>query len=266
MFSASSMRRNVRWLLRPTGLIADSQTLLDQFKADLNLTQGEVTMFIPDMPNVPPQDVPVLIAQSNISQQGATVTERKIGFCQPIGNMSGVAANLTNTISPKIDAQIYFDLYEHQKVDGAATVTVLQNPKHGIFRLITEADRGSIFSSNSGPLDPANPGYIYLPEQGYLGNDSVTLLVDIGGKTVKEVHYFKVVGHPVNNDGDSEICKKGPFWKITSTLDANGTSSVGRNNYCAGCFPLHPCGAMPVGYCALPDWVYFGLTLSDDCG
>jgi hypothetical protein len=253
MFSASSMRRNARWLLRPTRLVASGQSLLDQVKTDLNLTQGEVTMFIPDMPNVPPQDVPIIIAQANQAQQGVAVTERKIGLCAPIANISGVAPHLGNVLDLKVLAQIYFDSFEPQNVDGSATVTVLQNPKHGVLRLVTEADHLGV-----GVFDPADPGYVYLPEQGYLGNDSAIILVDIGGKTVKEVIYFKVVAHPVGNDGDLEICKKGPFWKITS--------SVGRNHYCAGCFPLHPCGAMPVGYCALPDWVYFGLTLSDDCG
>jgi len=183
-------------------------------------------MFIPDMPNVPPQEVPVMIAQAS-QAQGTSVTEHAIGVCDPIGNMPGVAPNLTNTISPKIQAQIYFNLYAHQKIDGTATVTVLQNPKHGVLRLVTEADRGSLFSSDSGPTDPANnPLYVYLPEQGYLGNDSVTMLVDIGGKRVKEVYYFKVVDHPVNNDGDAEICTSGPFWKISSSLDSNGNSTI----------------------------------------
>jgi hypothetical protein len=210
-------------------LIADTQTLLDQFKADLNLTQGDVTMLIPDMPNVPPQEVPVMIAQANQSQQGATVVERRIGVCQPIANMPGVAPHLGNTLDPKVLAQIYFDVYEHQKVDGTATVTVLQNPKHGILRLVTEADRNILFTG--GALDPADPLYVYLPEQGYLGNDSITMLVNIGGKTVKEVIYFKVVDHPVGNDGDSAICTKGPFWKISSTLDANGNSTITSVEY-----------------------------------
>jgi hypothetical protein len=210
-------------------LVSDAQNLLDQFKVDLSLTQGEVLMLISDMPNVPPQEVPVMIAQANQGQQGATVAERKIGVCQPIGNMPGVAPNLTNVIGPKLSAQIYFDSYEHQKAEGITTVTVLQNPKHGVLRLVTEEDRNILFTG--GPLDPTDPLYVYLPEQGYLGNDGVTMLVNIGGKTVKEVYYFKVVDHPVNNDGDLEICKKGPFWKISSTLDANGNSTITSVDY-----------------------------------
>jgi hypothetical protein len=134
-----------------------------------------------------------MMIQANQIQQGATVTERRIGVCQPIGNMLGVAPNLTNTISPKIQAKIYFNLYEHQKVDGPATVTVLQNPKHGALRLVTEADRGILFSRNSGPTDPANPLYVLYPmatrqrQRHHAGRYA---------EDVKEVYYFKVVDHP----------------------------------------------------------------------
>ncbi|MDD5058335.1 MAG: matrixin family metalloprotease [Sideroxydans sp.] len=107
----------------------------------------------------------------------------------------------------------------------------MQNPKHGVIRLVTEADRGTFFSSKSGPINPAYEPYAYLPEQGYLGNDSATFLVDFGGKIVKVVYYFKVVDHPVGNDGDMEICKSGPYWKISSTLAPNGTSTLTSVEY-----------------------------------
>lgn len=71
--------------------IANAQALLDQFKADLNLTQGVVTMFVPDMPNLPPQDVPVMIAQANQAQAANATAIRTIGVCfvAPNQNYSG---------------------------------------------------------------------------------------------------------------------------------------------------------------------------------
>lgn len=185
-------------------------------------------MFIPDMPNVPPQEVPVIIAQAEQAQQSEG--ERKMGVCFPIDNSPGLTPHGGNVIGPITGAKLYFRLYESNKVDGTATVTVLQNPKHGVLRLVTEADRGTLFSRGSGPLKPDAGLYAYFPDQGYLGNDSATILVDIGGKTVKEVFYFKVVDHPVGNDSDMEICKNGTYWKISSTLNPDGTAPLTPSN------------------------------------
>lgn len=46
-------------------LIDRARGLLDEVQHDLNLTQGEVLMFIADLPSIPPENLPVLIAQAN---------------------------------------------------------------------------------------------------------------------------------------------------------------------------------------------------------
>jgi hypothetical protein len=199
---------------------------------DLNLTQGDVTMFIPDMPNVPPQDVPVMIAQANQAQASDVTTIRTLGVCQPIPNMPDSPPSLDNVAEPIGEAKTYFRMYEHQQVTGSATTTILLQPKHGILRLLTEADRGTIFDSSAGPVDPTNPGYVYLPEKGYLGKDSATVLVEIGGIKVKVVFFFQAVGRPLGNTGGEELCATtGLRWKISSTLDANGNSTITSVEY-----------------------------------
>ena len=138
-------------------------------------------MFIPDMPNVPPQDVPVMIAQANQAQASDTTTVRTLGVCFPAPNNNYSAAN---SIDPIIEAGLYLQQYENRKFDPSnisGTVTILQQPTHGILRLVTQADVGTILIDNGEHIDPAFPNYFYLPEQGYLGKDSATLLVDIGG-------------------------------------------------------------------------------------
>lgn len=139
--------------------------LLDQIKTDLNLAQGEINMVIPDMPNVPPQNVPGIIAQANQAQAGST---RTIGVCHPApsNEYSG-----DNGLVPITSAQAYFDLFEHRYVSGTATTTILQQPKHGALRLLAEAD-GNTFGE--GRFVAADQLYVYLPEQGYLGKDSAT--------------------------------------------------------------------------------------------
>ncbi|MEQ1525190.1 MAG: hypothetical protein ABL911_00380 [Gallionella sp.] len=201
-------------------LIAHAQTLFDQVKTDLNLTQGEMTMFISDMPNVPPQNLPVMIAQANQAQLGDMKTTRAIGVCFPAPNNNYSGAN---TFSPINSAGFYLRSYEHKNVAHAtpATVTILQQPAHGILRLVTEAD-GNTFGE--GRFDPADPGYVYLPEDGYLGKDKAVALVEIGGVKVKVVYYFQAISEAIP-DYDT-LCKKGYRWKISSTLDANGNSTL----------------------------------------
>ena len=204
-------------------LIANVQTLLDQVKSDLNLTQGEVNMFIADMPNVPPQNLPVMIAQANQAQQGDVKTTRTLGVCFPAPNES---YSLENVIDPRAEAQAYLRNYEHRTVTGSVTTTVLQQPKHGILRLETEANH-----FGSGIFDPTNPGYAYLPENGYEGKDRATVLVEIGDIKVKVEYFFQAISGVLGNTGSTDRCRNtGPYWKISSTNDANGNSTITSNN------------------------------------
>ncbi|MHB8167308.1 MAG: matrixin family metalloprotease, partial [Sulfuricella sp.] len=208
-------------------LIANAQSLLDQVKSDMNLTQGEVTMLIPDMPNVPPQDVPVMIAQANQAQSSAARAERTVGICQIIPNAPLTTPSLENVIEPIGTAQDYFYSYENKKtVKGPATITILQQPKHGILRLVTEADK-----LGAGKFDPSVEDYVYLPEKGYFGKDGVVVQVEIGGIKVKQNYYFYPVDNSFSKDWEQEYCKKGYHWKISTTLDPNGNSTVTAVDY-----------------------------------
>ncbi len=183
-------------------------------------------MFVPDMPNVPPQDVPVMIAQANQAQPSDVTTTRTIGVCSPVPNSNYSAEN---GLVPIGAAGFYLRSYEHQQVQDIGTVTVLQQPKHGVLRLVTQAD-GNNFGE--GTFDPAAGLYVYLPEQGYLGNDKAVMLVEIAGVKVKVVYYFQAVEGPLGNYGTQDYCSKtGTQWKISSTLDANGTSTISSVDY-----------------------------------
>lgn len=186
-------------------------------------------MAISDMPNVPPQNVPVLIAQATQAQAGDTAKVRALGQCYPVtSNYYGGE----NTLSPLVAAKSYFLLYEPQMTfTGPATVTVLQQPKHGVLRLVTEADRGTLFSSGS-RFDPSGQVYTYLPEQGYLGDDKASFLIERGGIKIRVVYFFKAVNGPLGNSGGDEYCEKtGIRWKISSTLDSNGSATISSVEY-----------------------------------
>ncbi len=145
-------------------------------------------------------------------------TTRAIGVCSPAPNNNYSAEN---GLAPIAVARGYFQMFEHRTVTGTATVTVLQQPKHGVLRLVTEADRGTLFGSTADPLDPNAGLYAYLPEQGYLGKDAATILADFSGTKVQVKYYFQAVEGPLGSYWDERWCSDtGVRWKISSTLDA----------------------------------------------
>ena len=150
---------------------------------------------------------------------------RIVGVCHPAPNNN---FDGDNVIDPKGSALDYLWMYEHKKVGDyrsvPATVTLLQAPKHGAVRGLTEADRGKFFSDSSGPLDPSDPGYAYLPSEDYLGKDKAIFLVETAGVKVKVVYFFQAVA----GAGDvNHYCRKtGYSWKISATLHPDNTSTL----------------------------------------
>jgi hypothetical protein len=182
-------------------------------------------MAISDMPNIPPQNVPALIAQANQAQSSTKLPEHAVGICQIISNGEGHTPDSENVIEPISTAQDYFYQYENKKtVAGLATIFILQQPKHGSLRLVSEADRGTIFDRTVAPLDPAIKMYAYIPEKGYFGKDSTIVLVDIGGIKVKVSYSFPSVDKHFSKDWEKEYCKKGYSWKISYTFDTKAKS------------------------------------------
>jgi hypothetical protein len=214
------------------GSLAGKRGLSPITQAELNLQPGEFAMLIPDMPNVPPQNMPVMIAQANQAQASDVTTTRILGVCFPAPNQAYSGAN---GLAPIAEAGYYLQQYEHRNFDfkhPSGTVTILQLPKHGVLRPVTQSDVGTILPSGGDPVDPANPGYFYFPEQGYFGKDSATVLVDVGGIKVKVKYYFYAVDGLPGNESMEEYCgKTGPYWKISSTIDANGNSTITSVEY-----------------------------------
>ena len=132
-------------------------------------------------------------------------------------------------VSPIVEAGSYLGNFEGKNVQHIGTITILQQPKHGILRLVTEAD-GNRFGE--GRFDPTSGLYAYLPKKGYVGKDSATALVEIAGVKVKVVYFFQAWAGGLGNTGLEELCgKRGYRWKISSTLDSNGNSMLTAVDY-----------------------------------
>jgi hypothetical protein len=153
-------------------------------------------------------------AQASETRSGDVKSLRTLGICSAAPNNNYSADNVDDPIA---DAKFYLRRYENRTVTGPATVTILQQPTHGILRMVTQADVGTILAGDTGTIDPADPGYFYLPETGYLGKDKAIMLVDFGGGLkVKVVFLFQAINGQLGNTGLQDACAKtGVMWKIS---------------------------------------------------
>ncbi|MBC3936228.1 cadherin-like domain-containing protein [Undibacterium sp. CY7W] len=200
------------------------QALLEAAQSELELEEGETSMFVLDHFVMSAQSTATMLVQTNPARQGLR-KERVMGVCKIVANGPDQGVSVVNAFDPAHEAYIYLKRYEHKIVSGQAKVTVLQPPKHGLVRLLDESDRGVIFPKDAAPVDPNDGTYLYLPENGYLGKDRATILVELGGKKVKIIYFFEAVDGPAGEPETIEArCPyKVSDWKISSNLP-EGTS------------------------------------------
>lgn len=165
-------------------------------------------MLIPDMPAAAVQTPPiVMIAQVNQAQKSIKQAERVLGVCKVIANEKETYPNKTDDYTVAA-AATYLVNYEHrsdilQEDMVAAKTSVLSQPKHG-----------SLKTDNT-----LNGRYFYVPDAGYVGQDSAEVLVEIKDIKVK-VRYFIHVLEYSEQDAYDANCTDAPTnpWKIS--LDA----------------------------------------------
>ncbi len=161
-------------------------------------------MFILDTPNVAPESAPAMIAQVNQANKTKAISERMLGVCHVVPNyqpLPSPGGQGEYVIDPITQAKEYFNLFEHRIVAGSANSTILSTPRNGELAI----DGGV---------------YAYLPKAGFIGKDSATVLVEIGGYKVKVKYFFQAVNHELGNNGFEEACQKtGYRWKISRASD-----------------------------------------------
>jgi VCBS repeat-containing protein len=216
----------------PNNLLAESaqaagyaviaQSIAAEAQTNFGFEQGELTMLFMDMPNTPPQYTPVIVAQAaQTTSQGA---DRTIGICHTIENRPESKLSAVNATSIVMAAMAYLEDFEHIKFDQSsylaaynnAKMTLLQAPKHGELMLWAGRQTGRYLST----------------DYTYEGLDSATVLVDVSGYKVKVIYRFVLMKNvPGSSDqgeatDDRNICPNGAVWKISTTPDANGNSTV----------------------------------------
>ena len=189
-------------------------------------------MFAMDMPDVPPQYAPVVIAQAPQvpppAQQVSAKIDRTIGVCHLIQNSPNPPGTAVNALSPLGSVSDYMITVEKNYLGLKGAVTILEGPEHGELKVTPSGN------------------YRYYPASDYHGNDRATFLVEIGGFKIKAIYFFKVGasawGGTEGYDPylDKENCPQGPKWKISlNPADSNDqlltfNSSTQLTNYLAG--------------------------------
>lgn len=176
-------------------------------------------MFIMDVPNIPAQEPPLIVADASASQGAARAYDRVIGVCHLSANPF-VPKSAVNVLNPAMAIKNYYRVEEKFKITGQFNISVLQMPLHGI-------------------LENEGEGYYaYYPEKGYLGNDQASLLVEVGGKKIKMEYFFRVMQSvSPEAEGEPSIYEQGycptkaRVWKISSTTDASGNNFITAVDY-----------------------------------
>ena len=161
------------------------------------------------MPNVPPQDVPVMVAQATAVAQSSEKTDRVIAVCHLAQNPANPPSTAVNVIEATMAVEDYLTKWEHKKIKGIVTSRILQQPSHGLLR------------------DEGGGAYSYVPELGYLGKDQGTLLVEMSGLKVKVIYFFQVLGTLPDDADEQQYCPKYK-WKISQVVDMVSGTSLGN--------------------------------------
>jgi hypothetical protein len=180
------------------------QSLVIEAMNSLGLNEGETTMLIADIPNAPPSTSPVvMVAQANTGIQTSAQSAHVMGIC----NLVNLTKSPQADIFPLITANGYFITHDATVNPSTAKITILQQPKHG-----------RVEPTN---LDGDWSATRYLPNVGYLGNDSVIIQVEGKGYKV-ELHYFLAVTEDAGQTYNPDSVCKGSWWIISK--DTNGNS------------------------------------------
>jgi hypothetical protein len=176
----------------------------------LGFEEGEVNMFVMDMPDLPPQYAQVMLVQASQSQPAKY--DRTIGICQAIENPPHPdypQGSAVNSMQPVGELRQYFRKQEKQKLEGPSTVNVLEMPKHGELK-----DQGTFVITHGAKVDTGERGYSYLPSPGYLGDDRAVLQVEIAGMKIKVVYSFHVV-ESMGNDANEIFCGPSRYKRLS---------------------------------------------------
>jgi hypothetical protein len=181
-------------------------SLLDDAEGLISSVQSQMIedthMFILDLPYTPPTQ----------SSAPAAASYGTIGICHLSGNPAD-PDDAVNMFSVPTAVQNYFS-GQHWKLPTNVTAKVLRAPAHGTLT----SDQAGLFT--------------YHPQPGYLGPDRISILADIGGKTLRMEYFVRVMTNVPEDDKEPDVYARGycpvpvRVWKIGMMPDGTGNTSL----------------------------------------
>lgn len=177
-------------------------------------------MFIMDVPTVPAQETPVVLAQAVAPAAGAIPQPDFIlNDCQETES-TGDPASAMRVVDPASMLATYMQNHNNRTVSmemlAAIKTTLLQGATHG--KIFAEVDNTGLTS------------YHYDPTPNYIGNDSAIFQVKFEGKVYKivlELHVFTTVGE----NSETTTCTPPQLIKVTPPANPSSGASGFSSGY-----------------------------------
>ncbi|MBI5429459.1 MAG: hypothetical protein HY938_03250 [Nitrosomonadales bacterium] len=160
----------------PATLQAEAQGLLDY---TLTLIEGEELMFTMDVPYIPAQDTPIVLAQADTAVGSTPQPDYLLKVCQnTTSNVNDKTAAIRG-VYPAGMLRTFFSNQRDMIIDVTKIKTTLQeSTTHG--KLVEHtADNGAVY-------------YMYEPTPDYVGDDRAVFMAEFEGKRYKIVVNLKV--------------------------------------------------------------------------
>lgn len=167
-------------------------------------------MFIMEMPAVPAQETPILLAQAGAAS--APQPDFILNDCQGTASAKEFDGTALRAIDPGYALFNALNGLAGKQVVPALTsitnITLLEGPKHG----------GIV----AGTSTSGRTAYRYDPIPDYVGEDRAVFMADYDGK-----HYKIVVNLKVSLGLNNELCPDTPYQLEKITKPSSGASSYG---------------------------------------
>ncbi len=155
-------------------------------------------MFAIENPEALPQHTSSIVVETSKTQAAIFSVNKTFGTCAALDNPDKA---IVNTLNPTQSIKNHFGGKKISTTDMAsAKLTVLKAPTHGTLDYHAETK-----------------SYLYRPELNYLGQDTATLLVEIGSYRITLIYSLRVVQGPSDDDVDSTECPGPTMWEISSS-------------------------------------------------
>ena len=169
------------------------------------LTAGEELMFSMDVPYVPPQEAPIVLAQAAAPASGVIPQPDYILNTCTETTSTGDPRSAWRGVDPAGMLAIYLQNHANRTIDmemmAAIKTTLLQGATHG--KIIAEVDNTGLTS------------YHYDPTPNYEGDDRAVFMAEFEGKVYKIVVEIKVL---FVIDQNSSQCNEPTLIKVTKPV------------------------------------------------